>query len=99
MPCDTRLLTLNEMLRSTTEQQSANDARLVECRTQIERAKVSLRTAEQSLENTLSTRESVTKFQKVLAAATGDFLVAQAAQSKIAEERSAIEREIAKLSR
>ncbi len=99
MPCDTRLLTLNEMLRSATERQSASDERLAQCRTQIERAKVSLRAAQQSLDNTLSARASFIRFQKALAAATADFIAAQAAHRKIAEERSAIESEIAKLSR
>ena len=34
MPCDTRLLTFNEMLRLATEQLSASEKRTEECRTQ-----------------------------------------------------------------
>ncbi|MGA7869662.1 MAG: hypothetical protein WCA22_02070 [Candidatus Binatus sp.] len=47
---------------------------------------------------TLSARETVSRFQKALDAATGDFTFAQAAQRKIAEERKLITSEIAKLS-
>lgn len=145
MPCDTRLLTLNEMLRCATERQNASDARLAECRTEIERAKASLQAAQPALDRaifgeararqahvdwlnymntlpdngspvmqqkltdlfdasaqailfTLSARETVSRFQKALDAATGDFTFAQAAQRKIAEERKLITSEIAKLS-
>jgi hypothetical protein len=53
MPCDTRLLTFNEMLRLATERQNAGDQRLTECRTQIERAKANVRAAQERLDRTV----------------------------------------------
>lgn len=53
MPCDTRLLTFNEMLRLATERQNASDERLAECRTQIERAKASLQAEQETLDRAI----------------------------------------------
>ena len=53
MPCDTRLLTFNEMLRLATQRQSASDERLAECRTQIERAKARLQAAQEGLDRAI----------------------------------------------
>ncbi len=53
MPCDTRLLTFNEMLRLATEQLSASDNHTTECRTQLERAKANVQAAQVSLDRTI----------------------------------------------
>jgi hypothetical protein len=145
MPCDTRLLTFNEMLRLATEQLSASDKRTEEYRTQLERARAIVHAAQDRLDraifdetkarqayidclsylntppddrsapirkkltslynartqaglDTLSARETVSRFQKAMDEATDDFTVAQDAQRKIAEERNLITSEIAKLS-
>jgi hypothetical protein len=52
----------------------------------------------QAVLETLSAREAVSRFQKVLDEATSEFTFAQDAQRKIAEERNLITSEIAKLS-
>lgn len=53
MPCDTRLLILNELLRLATERQNASDKRLEEWRTKIERAKASLQAAQEGLDRAI----------------------------------------------
>ena|SRR5271166_3041534 len=145
MPCDTRLLTFNEMLRLATQQQAASCERLTKCRAQIERAKADIQAAQKHLDRaifheaqarkayidwlnylnalpgngsplmrekltglhsangqavleTLSSRETVSRFQKALNGATVEFGLAQDAYRKIAEERNLITSEIAKLS-
>jgi DNA-binding phage protein len=52
----------------------------------------------QAVLETLSARETVSRFQKALDEATADFAFVQNAQRKIAEERNLITSEIAKLS-
>ena len=145
MPCDTRLLTFNEMLRLATEQLSASEKRTEECRTQLEGATDNVHAAQEHLDrgildeavarqayidwqsclntrpddrsatmrerllslynartqavlDTLSARETVSSFQKKLDEATANFTVAQEAHRKIAEEKTLITSEIAKLS-
>lgn len=49
MPCDTRLLILNEMLRLVIERLKANDQRLAECRIQVERTRASFQVAQEGL--------------------------------------------------
>lgn len=145
MPCDTRLLTFDEMLRLATERQNASDEHLAKCRKQIERANASLQAAqeafdraifdeekarrghvdwlnylntlpnnglqvmrqklvdlfnanEQAVLNSQSARGTLSRFQKAVNEANGDFTIAQAAQWKIAAERNVITSEIAKLS-
>lgn len=50
MPCDTRLLTFNEMLKLATEQLSASDQHTAECRTRFESAMVSVQAAQERLD-------------------------------------------------
>ncbi len=144
MPCDTRLITFNEMLRLATERIAASDRRSAECRTQLERARANVQAAQERVDlavleeskarqayidwlsylntrpddhsapmqekltsfynartqavlDSLSARETVSSFQRELDQATYAFVVAQDAQRKIAEERTCITREIAKL--
>jgi len=56
MPCDTRLLTFNEMLRLATEQLPASDKHTTECRTQLERAKANVQAAQVSLDRATLTK-------------------------------------------
>jgi hypothetical protein len=145
MPCDTRLLTFNEMLRLATQRQAASCEHLTKRRAQIESAKAGVQAAQKRLDRaifheaqarkayidwlnylnalrcngsppmrekltglfdangqavleTLSARETVSRFQKALDEATADFAFVQNAQRKIAEERNLITSEIAKLS-
>jgi len=57
MPCDARLLTFNEMLRTTTQRLAASDKRLTECRTQIEKAKTGVQTAQDRLHQAIRDEE------------------------------------------
>ncbi len=145
MPCDTRLLTFNEMLRLATQRQAASCEHLTKRRAQIERAKADVQAAQKRLDRaifhetqarkayidwlnylnalagngsplmrekltglhsanaqavleTLSSRETVSRFQKAVNEAIADFTFAQNEQRKIAEERNLITSEIAKLS-
>jgi chromosome segregation ATPase len=105
MPCDTRLITFNEMLRLATEQLLASEKRSAECRTQLEAARADVQAAQERLDRAIfeegkarEARETLSNFQRKLDEATDAFTVAQAAQRKIAEERTLITREIAKLS-
>jgi hypothetical protein len=50
MPCDTRLLTFNEMLKLATEQLSASDQRMEEGRTRLERAMANVQAAQERLD-------------------------------------------------
>jgi hypothetical protein len=50
MPCDTRLLTFNEMLKLATEQLLASDKRTEECRARHERTTVNLQAAKKALD-------------------------------------------------
>ncbi len=52
MPCDTRLLTFNEMLRVATEQVSASD-RCTQCRIRIERAAAEAKAAQERLDRAI----------------------------------------------
>src|ERR1700688_4443674 len=53
MPCDTRLLTFNEMLRLATEQLSASDKHTGECRSQLERAMANVQAAQDRLDRAI----------------------------------------------
>jgi hypothetical protein len=53
MPCDTRLLTFNEMLRLATEQLSASEKRTEECWTQLERATDIVHAAQERLDGAI----------------------------------------------
>jgi hypothetical protein len=145
MPCDTRLLTFNEMLRLARQRQAAICEHLTKCRAQIESAKTDVQAARRRLDRaifheaqahkayidwlnylnalpgsssppmrekltvlfdanaqavleTLSARGTVRRFQKALDEAIANFTFAEIEQSKIAEERNLITKEIAKLS-
>ena len=50
MPCDTRLLTLKEVLQLATEQLSTSERCLVGCRAQLERSRACIQTAQESLD-------------------------------------------------
>ena len=53
MPCDTRLLTFNEMLKVATEQMSASELRSAECQTQLERARANIHAAQECLDGAI----------------------------------------------
>lgn len=53
MPCDTRLLTLNEMLTVATQREAANCKRLAECQTRCERAHAGVQAAQKSLDRAI----------------------------------------------
>jgi hypothetical protein len=53
MPCDTRLLTFNEMLRLATEQLSASNKHTEQCRTQLERATANIQVAKEALDRAI----------------------------------------------
>jgi len=53
MPCDTRLLTFNEMLKLATHRQETSDQRLMECRTRFESATASVRAAQERLDRAI----------------------------------------------